>query len=63
MSQLSDGTSPNLNPYYEAKIPGGEYKETTVLQDTQLPDSRSGLRNGLAQQLLHQQMVDMQFKN
>lgn len=63
MSQLSDGASPNLNTYYEAKIPGGEYKENIVLQDTQIPDSRSGLRNGLAQQLLHQQMVDMQFKN
>ena len=63
MSQLTDGQSPDLNPYYEANIPGGEYKDNVVLNDTQLPDSRSGLRNGLAQQLLHQQMVDMQFKN
>lgn len=62
MSQLTDGASPDLNQYYEANIPGGEYKDNVVLNDTQLPDSRSGLRNGLAQQLLHQQMVDMQFK-
>jgi hypothetical protein len=34
-----------------------------VLQDAQLPDSKSGLRNGFAQQLLHQQMVEMQYKN
>lgn len=63
MSQLTDGQSPNLNPYYEAKIPGGEYRETITLADRDLPDSPSGLRNGLAQQLLHQQMVDSQYKN
>lgn len=47
--------------YYSAVIPGGAYKESVVLVDKKLPDSKTGLRNGLAQQLLHQKMIDMQF--
>jgi hypothetical protein len=53
----------NAQPYYNAALSGGVYNDTIVLQDSQLPDSKSGLRNGLAQQLLHQQMIDMQYKN
>lgn len=52
----------NMNSYYEANIPGGEYKDSVQLSDTQLPDAKSGLRNGLAQQLLHQKMVQMQYE-
>jgi len=51
----------NMNTYYSAKIPGGSYQETVSLVDKQLPDSRKGLRNGLAQQLLHEKMIDMQY--
>lgn len=53
----------NMNSYYEQSIPGGTYKESIQLTDTQLPDNRRGLRNNLAQQLLHQQMVDSQYQN
>lgn len=53
----------NMNSYYAANIPGGSYNDNVVLVDKELPDSKSGLRNGLAQQLLHQQMVDMQYSN
>ena len=52
----------NMNPYYAATIPGGTYNDTVQLNDTQLPDNRRGLRNNLAQQRLHQQMVDEQYK-
>jgi len=52
----------NLNSYYSTTIPGGVYKENVVLSDKQLPENKSGLRNGLAQQLLHNQMIDMQYK-
>ena len=52
----------NLSPYYVARIDGGAYKETQKLVDSQLPENRKGLRNGLAQQLLHNQMVDAQYK-
>ena len=51
----------NMNSYYAASIPGGTYKESVVLVDKQLPENKRGLRNGLAQQILHQKMVDMQY--
>ena len=52
----------NLNSYYSTTIPGGSYKESVVLKDSQLPENKRGLRNGLAQQVLHEQMIDMQYK-
>jgi hypothetical protein len=61
MSQLKDGVQINMNSYYAKTIDGGVYNDTVTLNDKQLPDSKSGLRNGLAQQLLHQQMVDSQY--
>lgn len=48
--------------YYSASIPGGTYKESVVLVDTKLPENKRGLRNGFAQQLLHQKMIEMQYK-
>jgi hypothetical protein len=52
----------NVNGYYSKSIPGGSYQDSVQLADTQLPDNRRGLRNNLAQQRLHQQMVDEQYK-
>jgi hypothetical protein len=52
----------NMNSYYVQSIDGGTYRESIQLTDTQLPDNRRGLRNNLAQQLLHQQMIDEQYK-
>ena len=51
----------NINSYYSINIAGGVYKESTVLQDTQLPENKRGLRNGLAQQMLHTKMIEMQY--
>ena len=48
---------------YQIQIPGGEYKETIRLADAKLPDNPSGIRNTWAQQLLHEQMVDLQYAN
>jgi len=50
-----------MNSYYVSNIPGGEYKENVVLIDRQINDNKQGLRNGFAQQILHQRMVDMQY--
>lgn len=47
---------------YTTTISGGTYEETTVLLDKKLPENRKGLRNNLAQQLKHQEMVDMQYE-
>jgi hypothetical protein len=55
-------TSVNMNTYYAARINGGTYPDATQLVDNTLPDNGNGLRNGLAQQLLHNQMVEMQYK-
>lgn len=51
----------NMNSYYVATIPGGTYSDSIQLQDKQLPENKNGLRNGLAQQLLHEKMIDMQY--
>lgn len=48
--------------YLSATIPGGEYKENVVLKDANIDDNKQGLRNGLAQQLLHEEMVQSQYK-
>lgn len=61
-SQLTDATQINLNTYTSKQIQGGVYNDNVVLDDRQLPDAKNGLRNNLAQQLLHQQMVDSQYK-
>ena len=51
----------NITQYYSVTIVGGTYKETVQIKDSEMPYTRRGLRNGLAQQLLHTQMVDMQY--
>jgi len=52
----------NLSPYYDKKLSGGTYTETVVLSDGELPDNAKGARAGLAQQILHADMVSMQYK-
>ena len=51
----------NMNSYYSANINGGTYKDSVVLVDKKLPENRQALRNGFAQQLLHEKMIDMQY--
>ena len=49
--------------YVATSIPGGVYEDTVVLKDADIKDNGKALRNNLAQQLLHQQMVDLQYDN
>ena len=58
----SINASRNIDSYYNKTLNGGVYNDTVSLPTTQLPDSKQGLRNGLAQQLLHQQMVQSQYE-
>lgn len=51
------------NNYLNKVINGGVYNETIKLVDKKIDDNKQGLRNGLAQQLLHEKMVDMQYSN
>ena len=50
-----------LGRYEALQIDGGIYKENVSLTDAKLPENRQGLRNGLAQQILHTKMVDAQY--
>ena len=47
---------------YGGSISGGTYPDAQLYQTEQIPESKRGLRNGLAQQLLHEKMVEMQYK-
>ena len=51
----------NMGSYYSASIDGGAYQDSVTLVDKQLPENKRGLRNGLAQQLLHDKMIEMQY--
>lgn len=52
---------PGFNAYQVA-LPGGIYPDVEFYKPTTVPESKRGLRNGLAQQLLHEQMIDMQYR-
>ena len=47
---------------YGGALQGGYYADATSYPDKELPQNPSALRNGLAQQLLHEKMIDMQYE-
>ena len=47
---------------YQTFLPGGVYPDVPFYKPTTVPESKRGLRNGLAQQLLHEQMIEMQYR-
>ena len=47
---------------YKVALAGGTYPDVPFYPPSSVPDSRLGVRNNLAQQLLHQEMVDMQYR-
>ena len=47
---------------YKMTLVGGTYPDVVFYPTTTVPDSPNGKRNNFAQQLLHQQMVDMQYE-
>lgn len=51
-----------LDSYYSVVINGGVYNETIKLEDSNLPDNSSALRN-LASDSLHRSMVRLQYDN
>lgn len=52
---------PNFTSYYTA-LNGGVYNDVALYNITTVPENKRGLRMGLAQQLLHNQLVDEQYK-
>ena len=64
IEQMNNATQIAVNDsYLNATIDGGAYQENVVLVDNIINDNKQALRNGLAQQLLHEQMVQMQYDN
>ena len=59
INQMNNQT--NIAMYYNAKINGGEYNDVHKLEDKQMPDNKMALRNTLAQQILHEKMIEMQY--
>lgn len=51
-----------FNPYYVKELAGGTYTDALSLPTKDIPDNKKGLRNGLAQQLMHERMVESQYK-
>ncbi len=43
-------------------LPDSKYEETVVLKDASLPDNKRLRRQNLAQQLLHQELVNLQYE-
>lgn len=55
------GFNPDFGTYAQNIIPQNAFYQVKQMPDTNIPKFSRGLRNGLAQQLLHEKMVDMQY--
>lgn len=55
------GFNPDFGAYSGYTVPQTQFYQDEGMQDGFIPNSRRGLRNGLAQQILHEKMVDMQY--
>lgn len=54
---------PQFNTYYNTSMKGGSYADVLAYKPTTIPENKRGLRVGLAQQILHDKMVDSQYKH
>ena len=54
---------PGFDAYGKLLIPGVDfYQPEDIYKDKMIPENNRGLRNGLASELLHKKMVDMQYE-
>lgn len=51
----------SLPQTYFAVLKGGQYRDAVMLKDARLPDAKKGAKVGLAQQVLHEEMVQSQW--
>ena len=56
------GFSSGFNTYGSELIDGNFYKDEEIYQNVRLPENQRGLLNGLASEILHEKMVDMQWQ-
>ena len=48
---------------YTTSLNGGYYEDVPMLEDSEIPKNKKAARVGLAQQQLHQDMIDQQYNN
>ena len=54
---------PGFDSYGQMLIPGVDfYQSESIYKDKRIPENQRGLLNGLASELLHKKMVDMQYE-
>ena len=53
---------PSFNNYLSASMSGGTYVDTLRYEPKTIPDNKQARRVGLAQQILHDRMVDDQYQ-
>ena len=54
---------PGFDSYGQLMIPGVDfYQSESIYKDKKIPENQRGLLNGLASELLHKKMVDMQYE-
>ena len=46
---------------YKSALSGGQYEDVPMLKDGYIPNNKKALRVGLAQQRLHEEMLDLQY--
>ena len=51
-----------FNSYKGSLVDGTFYEDKDIYLNTNIPDNQKGLRNGLAHQLLHKELVDLQWQ-
>jgi len=56
-------TNEEFDAYRGVEIEQTEFYSVREIYPTTIPENQRGLRNGLAQQILHNQMVDMQYNS
>ena len=55
----------SLNTFYDGNtglLDGSFYDSKDIYSDMKIPENQRGLRNGLAQQILHNKLVDLQWR-
>tara|TARA_B100000959_G_scaffold127128_1_gene133443 strand:+ start:266 stop:2125 length:1860 start_codon:yes stop_codon:yes gene_type:complete len=56
------GYNTGFNAYGSELVDGSFYKYEEIYQNVRLPENQRGLLNGLASEILHEKMVDMQWQ-
>ena len=49
--------------YYDVLPDPQKIEDTVVLKDSNLPENRKARRQSVSQQLLHQELVNLQYEN